>query len=157
MASMPRNRPDIQVFDEIGAIARLLRQSITRQLPPGIAYVHFELLLHFVREGDGQTPAQLARTLMLTKGALTSILQRMSALGLVAVFADVSDGRKKRVRVTRDGVETYLSVVKGLRADKESLRSAFTEGEFRDALPFLRALKVFLEDVEPDERSAERR
>jgi DNA-binding MarR family transcriptional regulator len=157
MASTPRNRPDIQVFDEIGAIARLLRQSITRQLPPGMTYMHFDLLRHFVRHGDGQTPAQLARALMLTKGALTNILQRMSELGHAAVFADVSDGRKKRVRVTRNGVQAYLSVIKGLRANKESLRSAFTEAEFRDAAPFLKALRVFLEDMAPDERSAERR
>jgi DNA-binding MarR family transcriptional regulator len=157
MASEPRNRLDIQIFDEIGAIARLLRLSIARELPPGMTLMHFELLLHFVREGDGQTPAELAGVLMLTKGAITNILQRMSDMGHVAVFADVSDGRKKRVRVTRDGIQAYMAVVKGLRSYKQSVRTAFTEGEFREALPFLKALRVFLEDMEPDERSAERR
>jgi DNA-binding MarR family transcriptional regulator len=157
MASEPRNRLDIQIFDEIGAIAALLRQSISRELPPGMTLMHFELLLHFVREGDGQTPAELARALSLTKGALTSILQRMSDMGHVAVFADVADGRKKRVRVTRNGVQAYMSVVKGLRSYKQSVRTAFTEQEFREALPFLKALRVFLEEMGPDERSAERR
>lgn len=144
-----QNRPDVAVFDEIGIINHLLRATISRRLPPGMAYAQFELLLHFAREGDGQTPAQLARAMMLTKGAITNTLQRMEAAGHVVVLADVADGRKKRVRVTHAGLVAYNGVLKALRANKDSLRSAFTDDEFREALSFLSALRTFLEDVDP--------
>jgi DNA-binding MarR family transcriptional regulator len=144
-----QQRPDVAVFDEIGLITHLLRTTITRRLPEGMAYAQFELLLHFAREGDGQTPAQLARAMMLTKGAITNTLQRMEAAGHVAVLADAADGRKKRVRVTRTGLQAYNTVLKALRGNKDSLRSAFTDDEFRQALSFLKALRAFLEDVDP--------
>jgi|EndMetStandDraft_4_1072995.scaffolds.fasta_scaffold147506_2 DNA-binding MarR family transcriptional regulator len=146
MPAAPRDRPDIAVFDEIGVIAHLLRETISRRLPPGMAYAHFELLLHFVRDGDGQTPAQLARAMMVTKGAITNTLQRMEAVGHVAVLADVSDGRKKRVRITRVGIEAYNDVLKALRGERVAMRSAFTDDEFREVLPFLKALRAFLEE-----------
>lgn len=147
MAAAPQDRPDIQVFNEIGQIDQLLRLSISRKLPPGMAYAQFELLRLMDREGDGQTPAELARGLMLTKGALTNILQRMEAAGHVAVAADAADRRKKRVRVTPAGVATYNAVVKGLQRQNRELRSAFTDGEFREVLPFLSALRTFLLEI----------
>jgi DNA-binding MarR family transcriptional regulator len=144
-----QDRPDVAVFDEIGIITHLLRATISRRLPPGMAYAQFELMLHFAREGDGQTPAQLARAMMLTKGAITNTLQRMEAAGFVVVLADASDGRKKRVRATRAGIQAYNDTLKAMRRDKDSLRSAFTDDEFREALSFLKALRVFLEEVDP--------
>ena len=165
--AVPQDRPDLQVFLQIGAIEQLLRQAVSRHLPPGMTYAHFELLRRFARDGDGQTPAELARAMLMTKGALTNILQRMEALGHVVVLADVSDKRKKRVRATRAGLGAYGQIIKALKRKNANLRSAFTESEFREVLPFLRALKTFLEEVaapdtfeelsEPGVRSAERR
>ncbi|WP_312160148.1 MarR family transcriptional regulator [Phenylobacterium sp.] len=147
MAPTLQDRPDVAVFSEIGVIEHLIRQSVAHHLPPGMTYAHFELLQHFHRVGDGQTPAELAREMMLSKAALTNILQRMSALGLVSVLGDVSDGRKKRVRLTRAGQETHAGVLKDMKWKMDLLREGFTEGEFRQALPFLRNLRLFLEEV----------
>jgi len=158
MPAAPQDRPDMRVFSTITAIDHLMRLSISRRLPPAMPYAHFELLRLFAREGDGQTPAELARAMMMTKGAITNILQRMEAEGHITVLADVSDGRKKRVRVTRGGLELYGRISKSLRSNTQLLRSAFTEAEFRGAMPFLTALRVFLEDItSPDAPSAEPR
>ncbi|MGH6999823.1 MAG: MarR family winged helix-turn-helix transcriptional regulator [Phenylobacterium sp.] len=147
MAPTLQDRPDVAVFSEIAVIEHLIRQSVAHHLPPGMTYAHFELLQYFHRVGDGQTPAELAREMMLSKAALTNILQKMSGLGLVCVLADVSDGRKKRVRLTRAGQEQHADVLKGMKWKMDLLREGFTETEFRQALPFLRNLRVFLEDV----------
>jgi DNA-binding MarR family transcriptional regulator len=147
MSSPPRDRLDIQVFTEIEIIEHLMRRAVSEHLPPGMAYSHFELLMHLVREGDGQTPAELAQAMMMTKGALTNILQRMAEGRLVLVLADVADKRKKRVRLTRQGIEAHKAVLKALKPQTDRLRDGFTEAEFRQALPFLRALRVFLEEV----------
>lgn len=147
MAPSLQDRPDVAVFNEIGIIEHMIRLSVTEHLPPGMTYAHFELLGHFDRMGDGQTPAELARDMMLSKAAVTNILQKMEALGMVAVLADVSDKRKKRVRLTKTGQDRYHQVLKDMRWKLEALREGFTEGEFKAALPFLRSLRTFLEEI----------
>jgi DNA-binding MarR family transcriptional regulator len=147
MAPSLQDRPDVAVFNEIGIIEHLIRSSVVAHLPPGLTYSHFELLGHFHRVGDGQTPAELARGMMMSKGAITSILQRMEALGLVAVLADAGDRRKKRVRLTRAGRDCYGQVLKDMKWKMEALREGFTESEFRQALPFLRSLRTFLVEL----------
>lgn len=147
----PQDRPDIQVFAEIGIIAQLTRANIARRLPDGINYAQFELLSHLSRVGDGQTPAEIARALQLTKGAITNTLQRMEAAGYLVVLADVADGRKKRVKLTRKGLDLKGEVLKRIKPNTDALRDGFTEGEFRDALPFLKALRAFLDEMRSDD------
>lgn len=143
-AASPQDHPHIEVFTAIGAVEHYLRRTVIRHLPPGMTYAHFEVLRHFMRHGDGLTPAQLAQILLVTKGAVTNILQKMEEQGLVAVISDASDGRKKRVRVTRGGIETANAIFKAMKGQTEKLRDGFTDNEFREALPFLKALGAFL-------------
>jgi DNA-binding MarR family transcriptional regulator len=153
--SPPQDRPDVQVFNEIGMIEHLIRQAVTRKLPAGMSYAQFELFTHFNRDGDGQTPAELAAAMQLTKGAITNTLQRMEAQGFVVVLADVSDRRKKRVRLTKAGMDAYMAVLKSAKPLIEALREGFTEAEFHAALPFLRALRAWLDEaVRSDEPEA---
>jgi DNA-binding MarR family transcriptional regulator len=147
MPPLVQDRPDIQVFSEIGIIEHYMRTSVEKHLPPGMSYAHFEMLLHFVRNGDGDTPAELAQAMMLTKGAITNVLQKMEGLGLIVVLADVADRRKKRVKVTRAGIEAYNTILKDMKWKTDALRDGFTEGEFRAVLPFLKALRIFLEEI----------
>ena len=159
MAPSLQDRPDVAVFNEIGIIEHMIRLSVVEHLPDRMTYAHFELLAYFDRMGDGQTPAELARDMMLSKAAVTNILQKMEGLGLVAVLADVSDKRKKRVRLTRAGGDRYHQVLKDMRWKLEALREGFTEGEFKAALPFLRSLRTFLEEISsgPEPEAAIRR
>ena len=143
-AASPQDHPHIEVFTAIGAIEHYLRRTVIRHLPPGMTYAHFEVLRHFMRHGDGLTPAQLSQILLVTKGAVTNILQKMEDQDLIAVISDVADGRKKRVRVTRQGIETANAIFKAMKAQTEKLRDGFTDNEYRDALPFLKALGAFL-------------
>lgn len=147
MAPSLQDRPDVAVFNEIGVIEHLIRCSVVEHLPPGMTYAQFELLMRLHRLGDGQTPAELARELLMSKANVTNVLQRMQALGLVAVLADAGDRRKKRVRLTRAGGECYHQVLKDMRWKMDALREGFTESEFRQALPFLRSLRTFLTEI----------
>jgi DNA-binding MarR family transcriptional regulator len=147
----PQDRPDIQIFTEIGIIAQLTRVNVAKKLPDGVNYAQFEVLQHLARTGDGQTPAEIARALQLTKGAITNSLQRMQAAGYLVVLADVADGRKKRVKLTRQGIDLKGDILKRIKPNTDALRDGFTEGEFRDALPFLKALRAFLDDMRSDD------
>ena len=150
---IPRNAPAVQdqpyveVFTEIGMIEHYLRMAVARHLPDGMTHAHFELLQWFLRYGDGQTPAELARMMLMTKGAITNILQKLEKMGFVVVLADCDDRRKKRVKITRAGIESASGVMKDMKAKTEALRDGFTDNEFRAAIPFLKALRVFLSEI----------
>jgi DNA-binding MarR family transcriptional regulator len=138
------DHPDVQVFDEIRWIENLARTHMAKALPVGLTYPQFEVLNLLSRRGDDITPRQIAEALQLTKNGLTHTLQLLCVRSLVQVEACPEDGRKKRVRMTPDGRRAYAQAMTALRPKMEGLRDGFTPKEFRDALPFLRALRSWL-------------
>ena len=140
------SRPDVQVFAEIGMIDQLATTRIERLLPQGLTSPQFGVLNHLAH-GREESPASLARTFQVTKGAMTNTLQRLEGRGLVLVAPDATDGRRKRVTITKPGLETYDGAVAALRPMMESLREAFTVAEFAEALPFLTALRTWLDET----------
>ncbi|MBS0331547.1 MAG: winged helix-turn-helix transcriptional regulator [Proteobacteria bacterium] len=146
MAAEPEDHPDVQVFDEIRYIEHLARTAIARKLPVGLTYPQFEVMNLLIRRGDGVTPVAIARALQMTKSGLTNTLQRLAARKLVEVENCQSDGRKKRIWLTPAGRAAYGQAMAALRPKMESLRDGFTPKEFREALPFLRALRTWLSE-----------
>ena len=70
----------------------------------------------------------------------------MQASGLLEVRADAEDGRKKRIFVTRQGAACHGEMLRMVRPHLDQLRGGFTDAEFESALPFLRALRVWLDE-----------
>jgi len=118
---------------------------VTRCLPVGLTYPQYEVLNLLARSGDGITPAEIATALQLTKNGLTNTLQRLEARSLVQVAPRADDRRKKRVLLTTDGQQAYAQAMDRVRPKLDGLRDGFTQKEFREALPFLRALRTWLE------------
>lgn len=150
MAAEPEDHPDVQVFDEIRYIEHLVRTAITRKLPVGLTYPQFEVMNLLSRRGDGVTPMSIARALQMTKSGLTNTLQRLAARQLIEVENCQRDGRKKRIWLTPAGRGAYTQAMAALRPKMENLRDGFTAKEFREALPFLRALRTWLSEREED-------
>ena len=146
MAAGPEDHPDIQVFDEIRYIEHQVRTTIAQRLPIGLTYPQFEVLNHLSRRGDGVTPAEIARALQTTKNGLTNTLQRLQSRGLIRVDNSETDGRRKHIRLTAEGRAAYGRSMAAIRPKMEGLRDGFTQKEFRDALPFLKALRTWLDD-----------
>lgn len=147
---MPRplaQRPDVEVFAEIGLIDQLATNRIDRLLPAGLTSAQFSVLNYLATHGREETPASLVDVFMVTKGAMTNILQRLEGRGLIAVSTDAADARRKRIVITAGGREAWERSVFALRPMMESLRDAFTVGEFQDALPFLNALRAWLAET----------
>lgn len=143
------DRLDVQVFDEIRSIEHLARATISRLLPVGLTYPQWEVLNHLARRTDGASPAQIAQALQAQGGGLTSTLQRLWARKLVEVEHCPAEHGRKRVWLTPGGREAYAQAMASIQPKIERLREGFTEKEFRDALPFLRALRTWLSDKDP--------
>jgi DNA-binding MarR family transcriptional regulator len=147
MGAVIEEHPEVQVFDEISLIEHGVRVAITRALPVGLTYPQYEVLNLIARRGDELTPALIAEALKMTPGAITNTLQRLECTNLVLVEPCAADRRKKRVRMTAQGREAYARSMAAIRPKVEKLREGFTQKEFREALPFLRALRVWMSDI----------
>jgi DNA-binding MarR family transcriptional regulator len=147
MAAEPEDHPDVQVFDEIRYIEHLVRTAIARKLPVGLTYPQFEVMNLLSRRGDGVTPLAISRALQMTKSGLTNTLQRLAARRLIQVENCQSDGRKKRIWITPEGRTAYGQCMVAIRPRMDRLRDGFTQKEFRDALPFLKALRTWLGEM----------
>ena len=148
MAAEPEDHPDVQVFDEIRYIEHLVRTTIARKLPVGLTYPQFEVMNLLSRRGDGITPLDIARALQMTKSGLTNTLQRLHARQLVRVEICANDGRRKRIWLTPEGRQAYGKSMAAIRPKMEELRDGFTQKEFREALPFLKALRTWLGETD---------
>ena len=147
MAVVIEEHPEVQVFDEISLIEHGVRTAISRALPVGLSYPQYEVLNLIARRGDDLTPAAIAEALRMTPGAITNTLQRLEGAQLVSVEPCAADRRKKRVRMTEKGREAYNRSMAAIRPKVEKLREGFTQKEFREALPFLRALRVWMSEI----------
>lgn len=147
MGAVIEEHPEVQVFGEISLIEHGVRTAITRSLPVGLTYPQYEVLNLIARRGEDITPAEIADALKMTPGAITNTLQRLECAALVRVEACALDRRKKRVRLTAGGREAYARCMAAIRPKVEKLRDGFTQKEFREALPFLRALRVWMSEV----------
>lgn len=141
-----RDRTDVQVLTEIGIISQLTNAMLERDLPAGMSAAQFGVLSHFMRRGGEDSPARLAAAFQVTKGAMTNTLQRLEAQGFVTVVGDPEDGRRKKVSMTPAGAAAYQAAVMTVGPRMEQMREAFTDAEFAAALPFLRALRMYLDE-----------
>jgi DNA-binding MarR family transcriptional regulator len=140
-----KDRPDVELFQEIGLIDQLVRSRIERVLPQGLSYAQFGILNHLSRQGEPMSPAQLTAALHLTNGAVTNLLQKLEAQELIAITTDPKDGRRKWVSLSDGGGTEHQQCLKRLRPLTEEMRAAIAEDEFKATLPFLKQLRLWLD------------
>jgi len=75
----------VSLFSEILALEQLLRSRISKGLPKGMELSHFSVLNHLAHVGGERTPAQLAKTFNLTRGAMTNTLNKLEWAGRVTM------------------------------------------------------------------------
>ncbi|MGD9537882.1 MAG: MarR family winged helix-turn-helix transcriptional regulator [Alphaproteobacteria bacterium] len=136
-------------FNEIGIIEQLARNRLERVLPDGLKAPHFGVLNHLVRLGDDTSPLQLARAFQVSKGTMTNTIQRLEARRLIEVRPDPADGRGKRVFLTRKGRAAREACIAAIAPSFLELAKAFPQSKFEEALPFLQAIRSYLDNA-PD-------
>ena len=113
----------------VARLSLLFEQAMKAELADlGLTYAEFDVLAALRRAGGRLRPSELARSLYLTSGGTSNVLQRLSAAGYVTREPDESDARGKQVRLTEDGtrvtekamaasVEVHESVLAAVPAD----------------------------------------
>jgi len=145
---MPEENDQISVllFSEIFMADQLARARLTKALPKGMEISHFSVLNHLATTQEERTPAQLAKTFNLTRGAMTNTLNKLEWAGHVHIRPDWDDARRKFVAISPAGVkarETALSAITPLLRD---LTNGLGADKIRTILPILRELRARLGD-----------
>ena len=77
-----------------------MRNRLTRALPKGMEISHFSVLNNLAWHDGEKTPAQLAETFNVTRGAMTNTLNKLVWAGYVHIRPDWDDARRKMVAIS---------------------------------------------------------
>jgi DNA-binding MarR family transcriptional regulator len=69
----------------------------------GLTYAEFDVLAALLRAGGRLRPSELAKSLYLTSGGTSNVLQRLTAAGYVAREHNEADARSRWVHLTDKG------------------------------------------------------
>lgn len=136
----------VALFGELFMADQLARNRISKSLPKGMELSHFGVLNHLARAGDERSPAQLAKSFHVTRGAMTNTLARLEWAGHIHVRPDWDDARRKFVSISPSGRaarDAAVQVIAPLIAD---VVEALGAERVRSVLPVLRELRTRLED-----------
>jgi DNA-binding MarR family transcriptional regulator len=125
-------------------VSRLRRVVVDRSLKPlGITRSQWWVLA-FLSRRDGMKQTALADDLDLTRVAIGGLLDRMESGGLVERRADASDGRARRVFLTKAGAKLVTTIRKSVERVELEILARISEEDLNQAAATLLALKESL-------------
>jgi len=136
----------VTFFSEILTTEQLIRAKLSKVLPKGMEISHFSVLNHLARVADERSPAQLARSFHVTRGAMTNTLNKLEWAGYVHIRPDWDDARRKMVAISPAGLRARDAAISAITPVIGDMVSDLGDEKFRATLPVLRELRVKLED-----------
>ena len=135
----------ISLFSEILTVDQLLRLQLAKVLPKGMELSHFSVLNHLAHINVERTPAQLAKSFHVTRGAMTNTLRRLEGAGYVHIRPDWEDARRKLVALSSAGQDARNDALASVSPVISSLIEDLSTQKVKTILPALRDLRQQLE------------
>lgn len=135
------------LFSEILAVDQLARATVARVLPKGMELSHFSVLNHLAHAGCEKSPAQLAKSFHLTRGAMTNTLHKLEWAGWVHIRPDWDDARRKMVSISPAGQAARDAALAAIAPVIADVVGKLGEDKVRTALPVLRELRIKLGQI----------
>ena len=136
----------ISLFSEIFMVDQLARARLSKALPKGMEISHFSVLNHLARAQEERSPAQLARTFNVTRGAMTNTLTKLEWAGHVHIRPDWEDARRKLVAISAAGIKARDAAIEVIAPLIHEVVADIGAEKVRAVLPVLRALRTQLHD-----------
>ena len=134
----------VSLFSEILVVEQLARASVAKVLPKGMELSHFSVLNHLAHSGAERSPAQLAKTFNLTRGAMTNTLHKLEWAGWVHIRPDWDDARRKMVAISPSGHSARNAALAAIAPLIADVVEGVGEEKVRTALPVLREMRLKL-------------
>jgi len=144
--SSSNNSLAVALFSEILTNDQLIRNRLSRVLPKGMEISHFSVLNHLARIADERSPAQLAKSFHVTRGAMTNTLNKLEWAGYVHIRPDWDDARRKMVSISPAGRKAREAAIAAITPMITEMVGELGETKVRATLPVLRELRAKLEN-----------
>ncbi|MEH6645571.1 MarR family winged helix-turn-helix transcriptional regulator [Sulfitobacter sp.] len=131
----------IMLFSEILGTDQILRSRLSKVLPKGMEISHFSVLNHLAWRDVERSPAQLAETFHVTRGAMTNTLTKLEWAGYVHIRPDWDDARRKMVTISPAGRQARETALSAIAPMITQVVEQLGEDKARAALPILRELR----------------
>ena len=133
------------LFSELFMSDQLARNQLSRVLPRGMELSHFSVLNHLARSHDERSPAQLAKTFHVTRGAMPNTLAKLEWAGHIHIRPDWDDARRKFVSLSPSGRAARDAALAAIGPLIGDVVEALGADRVRAVLPVLRELRLRLE------------
>ncbi len=136
----------VALLSEIFMADQLARNRLSKALPKGMELSHFSVLNHLARSGTDKTPAQLARTFHVTRGAMTNTLGKLEWAGHVHIRPDWDDARRKFVTISPSGRAARDAAMAAITPIVADVVTQIGSEKVRAVLPVLREVRTRFDD-----------
>ncbi|MEP1767295.1 MAG: MarR family transcriptional regulator [Sulfitobacter sp.] len=134
----------ILLFSEILGTDQILRTRLSKVLPKGMEISHFSVLNHLAWREVERSPAELAETFHVTRGAMTNTLNKLEWAGHIHVRPDWDDARRKMIAISPAGRRACEAALSSIAPMITEVVDQLGEEKTRAALPILRELRLKL-------------
>lgn len=132
------------LFSEITAIDHLFKSILNKKLPDGMEISHFSILNYLSNVDEEKTPAQIAKTFNLTKGAITNTLHKLFQVGYIHIRPDWNDGRKKFINISQTGIKARDQALNNILPLLDEIIDIVNPEKVALILPTLREIRILL-------------
>ena len=131
----------VSLFGEILALDQLVRNRLAKVLPKGMELSHFSVLNQLSHTKTERTPAQIAKSFRVTRGAITNTLNKLELSGYIHVRPDWDDARRKMVSISPAGIVARNNALAAVTPIINELISEMGEERLKAIVPTLRELR----------------
>ena len=131
----------VSLFGEILALDQLVRARLAKVLPKGMELSHFSVLNQLSHTKIERTPAQIAKSFRVTRGAITNTLSKLELSGYIHVRPDWDDARRKMVSISPAGIVARNNALTAVTPIINELVSEMGEERLKAIVPILRELR----------------
>jgi len=131
----------VSLFGEILALDQLVRNRLAKVLPKGMELSHFSVLNQLSHTKTERTPAQIAKSFRVTRGAITNTLSKLELSGYIHVRPDWDDARRKMVSISPAGIVARNNALTAVTPIINELVSEMGEERLKAIVPILRELR----------------
>ena len=133
-------------FNELNIISQLSTGIFERNLVEGLTASQFSVLNWFIRVDDVATPGRLATAFQVTRGAMTNTLKKLVSKGLISVEPDETSGRRKIVKITREGRKVRDDAMKSIYPVLDEFAGAIDLEEIKQQIVAMERVRRYLDD-----------
>jgi DNA-binding MarR family transcriptional regulator len=146
----------VRAWVRVLAVQKQALAAIRDDLEREMTMPRFDLLANLCRS-DGQTLASLSRSMLVTAGNLTGLVDRAARDGMVERRADPGDRRAWRVHLTPKGQRAFREAERRHAARVAKLFAGLSRGEIEALIRLLDKLRLALRPADPPSLSAARK